>query len=68
VWELRRYCTLSQGPQQATLRDGYPAPRVWLPGGYLNPDILDEVLKYVYLPKEVKPGTGYMFPGNLGNM
>jgi hypothetical protein len=98
VWELRRYCTLSQGPQQATLRDGYPAPRVRLPGGYLekildnasdrarepllgqngffgkrarrtvrlpgwiqasnapldvNPQILDEVLKYVYLPKDV---------------
>ena len=99
VWELRRYCTLSEGPRQATLRDGYPVPRVRLPGGYLekivdnashparepllwqngffgkrarrrvrlpgwmqatnapldvNPHILDEVLKYVYLPKDVE--------------
>jgi hypothetical protein len=23
-------------------------------GGYLNPDILDEVLKYVYLPEDVR--------------
>ncbi len=101
VWELRRYCTLTKGVQQAKLRDGYPAPRVRIPGGslekimddaknqaresllwqngffgkrarrtvrlgkwfqahnaplYLNPHILDEVLKYVLLPKELVEG------------
>src|SRR5688572_19273938 len=98
VWELRRYCTLEHGPQQARLRDGLAAPLVRLPGGslekiiedvknparkpliyhnaffgkrtrkrigvkrwltahnaplYLNPQILDEVLKYVFIPKEL---------------
>lgn len=99
VWEVRRYCTLAIGPRQAKLQEGFPAPRVRIPGGflekvidnvrsqarepllwqnaffgkrgrkevrlsrwfqahnsplYLNPQILDEVLKYVYLPKDVE--------------
>lgn len=99
VWELRRFCTLDVAAHQVTLRDGFPVPKVRLPGGcleeiidrpahparepllwqngffgkrvrrrvkvkgwrrasnaplYLNPQILDEVLKYVYLPKELK--------------
>jgi HEPN domain-containing protein len=98
VWELRRYCTLAKEPQEAKLQNGYPAPRVRIPGGtlekimddpkspardfllwqngffgkrarrtvrirnwfqahnaplYLNPQILDEVLEYVFLPKEL---------------
>jgi hypothetical protein len=98
VWELRRYCTLAKEPPQARLRDGFAAPQVRIPGGYLekvidnkkdlarepllwqngffgkrarktvrlkkwfqahnaplylNPHILDEVLKYVYLPRDV---------------
>ena len=101
VWELRRYCTLSDEPKQLTLRDGFAAPLLYIPGGvletiiadrknlarepliwnnaffgrrtrkrigvrrwfkahnaplYLNPQILDEVLKYVYLPKELEIG------------
>lgn len=101
VWELRRYCTLAEEPREAKLRDGYPAPRVCIPGGtlekimddaknqarepllwqnaffgkrarrtvrlkkwfqahnaplYLNPQILDEILKYVYLPKDLVEG------------
>jgi HEPN domain-containing protein len=101
VWELRRYCTLERGPQEARLRDGFAAPLVRLPGGslekmiddvknparkalihhnaffgkrtrkrigvrrwltahnaplYLNPQILDEVLKYVFIPKELAAG------------
>lgn len=108
VWEVRRYCTLDLGPRQATLRDGYAAPRVRIAGGnienildntenqarepllwqngffgkrarkrvrlnrwfqahnsplYLNPHILDEVLKYVFLPKDVVSGyRGYKRP------
>ncbi len=99
VWELRRYCTLATGLHQVKLRDGFAAPRVRIPGGYLekiiddvnnharepllwqngffgrrarktvrlykwfqahnaplylNPHILDEVIKYVYLPKDVE--------------
>lgn len=99
VWELRRYCTLTLEPRTATLRDGFPAPKVRLPGrflekvidtpshparepllwqnGYfgrrtrrsvklqkwwqaqnaplfLNPQMLDEVLKYVHLPKDLR--------------
>lgn len=101
VWELRRYCALAKLPQEARLRDGYPAPRVRIDGGalekimddlsnrarepllwqngffgarsrrtvrirkwiqaqnaplYLNPQILGEVLKYVFLPKDVVRG------------
>lgn len=101
VWELRRFCTLAPGPRQAILRDGFPAPKVLIPGGYLeaiidspknraresllwqnaffgkrvrkmvkinawlratnsplylNPHILDEVIKYVYLPKDLEAG------------
>jgi HEPN domain-containing protein len=101
VWELRRYCTLAKEPRQATLRDGYPAPRVRIPGGtlekvmddaknqarepllwqngffgkrarrtvrlkkwfqahnaplYLNPQILDEILQYVFLPGDLVNG------------
>jgi HEPN domain len=96
VWELRRFCTLAPEPRQSALRDGFPAPKVRIPGGhlemiidgpkhrarepllwqngffgkrvrrkvkikgwlkasnsplYLNPQILDEVLKYIYLPR-----------------
>lgn len=98
VWELRQYCTLAKEPQQEKLQNGLIAPRVRLPGGYLekiidevknharepllwqngffgnrprkkvklwkwfqannaplylNPQILDEVLKYVYLPPRI---------------
>jgi hypothetical protein len=101
VWELRRYCSLANEPQEARLRDGYPAPRVSISGGilekimddpksparepllwqngffgkrarrtvrlrkwfqahnapvYLNPQILEEVLKYVFLPKDLSEG------------
>ncbi|MBI5083806.1 MAG: hypothetical protein HZB13_04315 [Acidobacteria bacterium] len=101
VWELRRYSTLAKEPQEAKLRDGYPAPRAPIPGGslekimddpkspardpllwqngffgkwarktvrlrkwfqaqnaplYLNPQILEEVMKYVFLPKELVEG------------
>lgn len=41
VWELRRYCTLSATTRQGQLRDGFPAPRVRLPGGYLE-KIIDD--------------------------
>jgi HEPN domain-containing protein len=99
VWELRRYTTLAKEPQEAKLRDGYPAPRARIPGGtlekimddpksparapllwqngffgkrarktvrlrkwfqaqnaplYLNPQILEEVRKYVFLPKKLE--------------
>jgi len=99
AWELRRYCTLDPGPRQLKLIEGVPAPKIELPGGYLesiinesmdparepliwqnaffgkrqrrflrnmkvriratnaplhlNPQILDDVLKYVYLPKHL---------------
>jgi HEPN domain-containing protein len=99
IWEIRRYCTLSEGGREVKLIDGEPAPIVRISGGYLekiidkvnhparepllwqnsffgqrkrrtvrlrggfhatnsplfvNPHILDEVLKYVFLPKDVK--------------
>ena len=99
AWELRRFCTLSEGPRLVRLRDGFPAPRVQIPHGrlekiidnakdparepllwqngffgkrarrrvrlnnwfqannaplYLSPQILDEVLKYVFLPKNLQ--------------
>jgi HEPN domain-containing protein len=99
VWELRRYCTVAKESQQAKLRNGFSAPRVRIPGGYLekiiddiknharepllwqnaffgnrprkmvrlwkwfqahnaplylNPQILDDVLKYVYIPPRVE--------------
>jgi HEPN domain-containing protein len=98
VWELRRYCTLSEVPRSIKLRDGVPPAKVRLDGGVLekiiddvksparepllwqnaffgkrvrrrvrvgggfhctnsplsvHPEILDEVLKYVLLPKDV---------------
>lgn len=98
VWEVRRYCTLAIEPREAKLQNGFPAPSVRIPGGflekviddvngharepllwqnaffgkrrrktvrlspwfqahnsplYLNPQILDEVMKYVYLPKGI---------------
>jgi HEPN domain-containing protein len=101
VWELRRYCTLAEEPKQQKLRNGFAAPLVRIPGGYLekfiddvknparepllwqngffgtrtrkrvrlnkwfqahnaplylNPQILDEVLKYVHIPKELADG------------
>lgn len=99
IWEIRRYCTLSESGRKVKLIDGQPAPLVRICGGYLekviddphhparssllwqngffgkrrrrrvrlkggfratnsplflNPHILDEVLKYVFLPKDVK--------------
>jgi hypothetical protein len=99
VWELRRYCTLSDLPRRIKLQSGASPPKVCLAGGrlekiidnvnspargpllwqnaffgkrkrkrvrvagflhatnsplYLHPEILDEVLKYVYLPKDVE--------------
>jgi HEPN domain-containing protein len=99
VWELRRFCTLDQGPRQIKLRDGFPAPKIRIERGhlekimdepksparepllwqnaffgkrtrrsvrvrggftatnsplFLSPHILDEVVKYVFLPGEVK--------------
>jgi HEPN domain-containing protein len=101
VWELRRYCTLAQEPKQEKLRNGFAAPLVRIPGGYLekviddvknpardpllrqngffgtrtrkrarlnkrfqahnaplylNPQILDEVLKYVFVPPPIVKG------------
>jgi hypothetical protein len=98
VWELRRYCTLSDLHNQFKLRKGIAVPNVRLPGGcleaiiddrrnparaplllhnaffgkktrkyvkagvwmkatnsplYLHPEILDEVLKYVFLPRQL---------------
>lgn len=41
VWELRRFCTLAPQPRQAQLRDGDPAPKVRLPGRYLE-KIIDD--------------------------
>jgi hypothetical protein len=41
VWELRRFCTLAQKPRQAMLRDGFSAPKVCLPGRYLEKIIND---------------------------
>jgi HEPN domain len=101
VWELRRYCTLSDAPRRIKLRNGITPPKVCIPDGYLervmddiknparepllwsnaffgkrqrrrvringwmkatnsplylNPQILEEVLKYVYLPKDIIDG------------
>lgn len=101
VWELRRYCTLSDEPRRIKLRNGITPPKVRIPGGYLegviddisnparepllwwngffgkkqrrrvrknawmratnsplylNPQILEEILKYVYLPKNIADG------------
>jgi hypothetical protein len=98
IWEVRRYCTLSEVGRQAKLKNGEPAPIVRIGGGYLeqiidnpkhparepllwqnaffgkrtrtkvrvsmgfratnsplflNPQILDEVVKYVFLPGDV---------------
>ncbi len=98
MWELRRFCTLSNAPRQIKLRNGVTPPKVRIPGGYLesvindvgnparepllwwnaffgkkqrrhvrrnggmkatnsplylNPGILEEILKYVYLPKDI---------------
>jgi HEPN domain-containing protein len=98
VWELRRFCTLEEGPRQIRLRDGVLVPKVRIEGGhlekimdepknparepllwqngffgkrtrrsvrvrggfsatnsplFLNPHIVDEVVKYVFLPREV---------------
>ena len=41
VWELRRYCSLAKGQKETKLRDGYPAPRVRIPGGTLE-KIMDD--------------------------
>jgi hypothetical protein len=41
VWELRRFCTLEEGPRQILLRDGFPAPKIRLAGGHLE-SIADE--------------------------
>jgi HEPN domain-containing protein len=99
IWEIRRYCTLSEHGREVKLTDGEPAPIVRIEGGYLetivdtakhpargsllwqngffgrrrrrtvrlkggfhatnsplflNPHILDEVLEYVFLPKDVR--------------
>jgi hypothetical protein len=96
VWELRRYCTISEGPSSLKLRNGSLPPKYRIEGGfleqviddgenaahkpllvnnaflgkrrrrkvrarkwfcaenaplYLNPQILDEILEYVHLPK-----------------
>jgi hypothetical protein len=101
VWELRRYCTLSEDFRKLVLQNGVIPPKFRIPGGflenviddpanaarqpllwrnaffgtrsrrrvgmdkwmkmnnsplYLNPQILDEVLKYVHLPKDVAEG------------
>jgi HEPN domain-containing protein len=36
VWELRRYCTLSEAPRLVKLRQGVIAPKYRLDGGYLE--------------------------------
>lgn len=101
AWELRRYCTRSEGVRKLVIRSGETPPRARIPGGYLesilddpknpareplvwrnpffgargrrrvrvekwftatnaplylHPEILDEVLKYVHLPKYVTDG------------
>jgi len=101
VWELRRYCTLSDEPRKIKLRNGVTPPKVRLPGGYLesviddirnparepllwwngffgkkprrrvrrlgwmkatnsplflNPQILEEVLRYARLPRHIADG------------
>jgi hypothetical protein len=101
VWELRRYCTLSEDFRKLVLQHGVTPPKFRIPGGflekvlddpenparkpllwrnafvgaksrrrvridrwikmnnsplYLNPQIVDEVLKYVHLPKYVADG------------
>jgi hypothetical protein len=101
AWELRRFCTLGNAPERIRLREGVPAPKVRLPGGFLetiiddvknparepllwqngffgkrvrrrvrvngwfkasnsplslNPQILDEVLKYIFLPRDLVDG------------
>ncbi|HEV2178036.1 MAG TPA: HEPN domain-containing protein [Terriglobia bacterium] len=99
VWEVRRYCTLSDGPRNVKLQGGLSPNKVRLPCGYLekiiddakspargpllwqnaffgkrarkkvaaggsfhatnsplslHPEIVDEVLRYTYLPKGMK--------------
>jgi HEPN domain-containing protein len=36
IWEIRRYCTLSQHQRQVKLKDGEPPPIVRIAGGYLE--------------------------------
>ena len=101
VWELRRYCTLSDEPKKFKLRSGVIPPKIRIPGGYLeevmddvksparepllwsnaffgkrqrrrvrtvgwikatnsplyiNPEILEDIMQYVYLPKGIADG------------
>jgi HEPN domain len=42
VWELRRYCTLSDEPRRIKLRHGFIPPKVRIPGGYLE-GIIDDI-------------------------
>jgi HEPN domain-containing protein len=101
VWELRRFCTLSDEPRKIKLQGGITAPKIRIPGGYLeevmgdiknparepllwsnaffgkrqrrrvrivgwvkatnaplflNPELLEEILKYVHLPKGIANG------------
>ena len=98
VWELRKFCTTDSASHRVNLRDGFPPPKVRLPGRrleeiidssgdparepllwhnaffgkkvrrtvkapgwlkgsnsplFLNPEILDEVIKYIYLPEDL---------------
>ena len=41
VWELRRCCTLRDEPKKLTLRDGFAAPLLRIPGGVLEAIIAD---------------------------
>jgi hypothetical protein len=101
VWELRRYCTLSDAPKQVRLTQGVIPPKLRIEGGRLeaivddienparepllwqnaffgerrrrhvrsngwikcrnaplslNPQILEQILNYVYLPKDIVEG------------
>jgi hypothetical protein len=101
AWELRRFCTLDQGPRKLSLQHGVLPPKYQIAGGYLenlisdrtkpareallwsnaffglrrrrlvrvnpwftatnsplylNPQILDEVLRYVHVPDKVVAG------------
>jgi hypothetical protein len=101
VWELRRYCTLSDEPRKIKLRSGVIPSKISIPGGYLedvindvknparkpllwwnaffgkrrrrrvrivgwmkatnsplytNPQMLEEVLEYVHLPRSIAEG------------
>src|SRR5258708_531301 len=42
AWELRRYCTLSDATRRVKLRNGVTAPKIYIPGGYLE-GVMDDI-------------------------